>query len=190
MRGRAHARTIFTGFGVTGSMLAAVGVTFLVASGILAFDRWPGDLVDPRISELAVSSAPVGSVTPVTDTIALPAASPAVPGGSVAPGAPRQGPGPEGPAGPDGPPPTGPVPAPPVSVPPAGAAGGSAGTSTSADNQLAAALETTTAATADTIRSVGGTLPIASPVTDLVGGLVDGTGQSAADALRTLDGDG
>ncbi|MEO6496114.1 MAG: hypothetical protein ABIO51_01390, partial [Solirubrobacteraceae bacterium] len=64
MRGRAHARTIFTGFGVTGSMLAAVGATFVVASGILAFDRWPSDLVDPPARELAVASAPASSASP------------------------------------------------------------------------------------------------------------------------------
>ncbi|MEJ7783772.1 MAG: hypothetical protein WKF96_03140 [Solirubrobacteraceae bacterium] len=195
MGGRAHARTIYTGFGVTGSMLAAVGATFLVASTILAFDRWPGDLVDPPVSELAVASVPASSAAPASDTIALPAAVRADAAAPAGPGTPDTGPGngvppegPNGPGGPSNPPPTGPVA---TTPPPAGPStptpGGAAGSP--GDDQLASVLEATTGATADTVRSVGsGPLSVAAPATDLVGGLVEGAGQSLGDALRALGG--
>src|SRR4051794_17186821 len=41
MRAGAQARTFFAGFGVSGSLLAAVGAAFVVAGGVLAFDQWP-----------------------------------------------------------------------------------------------------------------------------------------------------
>src|SRR3954469_19450586 len=36
-----QARTVFAGFGVSGSLLAAAGAAFVVAGGVLAFDQWP-----------------------------------------------------------------------------------------------------------------------------------------------------
>lgn len=182
MRGGGHARTIFAGFGVTGSLLAAVGAAFVVVGGIFAFDRWPGDLADPPARQLAVASAPAGSgpADAAAASIALPAALPAATGAGPGPGGgPGDGPGPGGP-GPDGPGPTGPTPpAPPAAGPPAVTPG-----SDPSGGGLATTLESATGATADTVRSIGTTLSIAAPVTDLIGGLVDQTGGGAGDALR------
>src|SRR5689334_21057424 len=36
-----QARTLFAGFGVSGSLLAAAGAAFVVAGGVMAFDHWP-----------------------------------------------------------------------------------------------------------------------------------------------------
>lgn len=191
IRGGAHARTIFAGFGVTGSLLAAVGATFVVAGGIFAFDRWPGDLVDPPDRELAVASAPDGSgpaatsPEPIVLPAAVPVAAPAPAGTGATPGGgPGNGPGPDpgpGGPGPGGPGPTGPTPtAPPAAEPPVVTPGDPSG------DGLPAVIESVTSATADTVRSVGTTLSIAAPVTDLVGGLVDGTGRGVGDVLRGL----
>lgn len=187
MRGRAQARTIFAGFGVTGSLLAAIGTTFVVAGGIFAFDRWPGDLANPPARELAVAAAPGGSgpAAAPTESIALPAAVPVAapaptgtetPGGGAGDG---PGPGPGGP-GPVGPGPTDPTPTAPPAAPPAVTQGDPSG------NGLPAVVESLAGATADTVRSVGTALVITAPVTDLVGGLVDGTGRGVGDTLRGL----
>lgn len=195
MGGRAHSRTIFAGFGVTGSLLAAIGALFVVAGGILAFDRWPADLVEPPAREFAVASAPASA--PAPEIIALPAAVPADAAAPAGPGTPGAGPGngvppegPNGPGGPRNPPPTGPVPTtPPPAGPSTPTSGGAAGKP--GDNQLASVLEATTGATADTVRSLGaGAFSIASPVTDLVGGLVDGAGKGLGDTLRAVDSEG
>jgi hypothetical protein len=182
----AHVRTIFAGFGVSGSLLAAVGAVFVVAGSVLGFDQWPAELADPPASSVAIAPAGASAGAPAPETIALPAAAPA------GPGTPGAGAGngttarPGGPARP-APPRTDPVPATSPAGPsvPAPADGAPTGPP---DTTLATAVESTTGATADTVRSVGGAVPVAAPVTDLVGGLVDQGGQSVGGLLRGLAG--
>src|SRR4051812_42913942 len=51
-------RTIFASFGVSGSLLAAVGAAFVVVGGVLAFDQWPhAELRSPTPRSLDVAAA-------------------------------------------------------------------------------------------------------------------------------------
>ncbi|MCW2989674.1 MAG: hypothetical protein JWM73_268, partial [Solirubrobacterales bacterium] len=86
MRAGAHARTIFAGFGVTGSLLAAVGAVFLVVGGVMAFDQWPAEPADPPAKSLAVAQAAANGPSPAPRVVALPAALPAAAPGTGAAG--------------------------------------------------------------------------------------------------------
>src|SRR5689334_4484273 len=78
VRAGAQARTFFAGFGVSGSLLAAVGVVALLAGGVLAFDQWPRELSSaPRESvEVAAAQTSKAPATAQPRAVALPAATP------------------------------------------------------------------------------------------------------------------
>jgi hypothetical protein len=52
--------------------------------------------------------------------------------------------------------------------------------------KVAAATESTTGLASATLRSVGEILPVAQPVTDLLGGVVDGAGRAVGGLVRGL----
>jgi hypothetical protein len=182
----AHVRTIFAGFGVSGSLLAAVGAVFVLAGSVLGFDQWPAELADPPASSVALASARPSAAAPVPETLALPAAT------AAAPAATGTGPGNDsttgpGPRGRPVPPETDPLPGTSPAAPPVTPAPGPVPAPTR-DNALATAVESTTGATANTVRSAGGAVPAAAPVTDLVGGLVDQGGRAVGSLLRGITG--
>src|SRR4051794_22372202 len=81
MRAGAQARTFFAGFGVSSSLLAAVGAAFVIAGGVLAFDQWPRELsaAPPRSVEVASAASATGSRSGTdVPAVALPPATPAV----------------------------------------------------------------------------------------------------------------
>ena len=47
----------FAGFGVTGSLLAAVGAAFVVGGGIMAFEQWPKQASASPEGDLAVAAS-------------------------------------------------------------------------------------------------------------------------------------
>src|SRR4051794_29820438 len=58
MRAGAQARTIFAGLGVTGCLIAAVGVVFVITGGGLAFQGWPDAPAGRSKPALSVAAAP------------------------------------------------------------------------------------------------------------------------------------
>src|SRR3954452_66277 len=71
-----QARTVFAGFGVSGSLLAAAGAAFVVAGGVLAFDQWPhAELRSPTPESMNVAAAsPAAASRPAAQArpVALP----------------------------------------------------------------------------------------------------------------------
>jgi hypothetical protein len=51
-------RALFAGLGTTGSLVAAAGGVFLVASAVIAFNSWPGAGFTDRIDNLFVKDSP------------------------------------------------------------------------------------------------------------------------------------
>jgi hypothetical protein len=189
MRAGRQVRTVFVGFGVSGSLLAAVGAAFVIVGGVLAFDTWPSELAAPPVDSVQVAAATATARPAAVAAVNLPAAAaPAAP----APGAATSQPGPGDNAGPDGAPPRntrpGENPAGQVPATPTPAAPATPAEVARADTALAGAVESATASTAATVHRVGTALPIAAPVTDLVGGLVDSTGRTVGGLLRGLGG--
>lgn len=86
MRAEAQTGTLLAGFGVTGSLLAAVGAIFAVGGGVLAFESWP--TADPGAPEARIevaqalqrpaASAPAVVELPADPAPAAAAAAPAV----------------------------------------------------------------------------------------------------------------
>lgn len=88
MHARAQLRTVFAGFGVTGSLLAAIGAAFAVTGGVMAFDGWPGLTGPPPERSIAVPEASLAPFAVTADAVALPAApAVATPTGASAGGA-------------------------------------------------------------------------------------------------------
>lgn len=196
MRAGAQARTIFAGAGVTASLLAAVGAVFALTGGVLAFTEFPGAESAPP--ELSLDIAPAASAPTAAQAqpVALPAARTPVSAAATPTrrAAARTG----------GRPPRGTTPATtqpgtpstggPVTVEPG--APGSAPVQIDpplANSQaglapVAAAVESTTSATARTVRAVGTSVPIAGPVTNVLAGAVDGAGAAVGGLSRGLSG--
>jgi len=187
MRAGAQARTVFAGFGVSGSLLAAVGAILVIGGGVMAFDAVPR-LEGPspeRALEVAAARAPSAPPAAQAPVLALPSALPAAaasapggaparardaatPGGPEAPGRPPAGPG--APTLPPGPP----APAPgagPAQPPPGGGP---------VPDLVGATRDTA----AGTLRGVGRAVPLVAPVTDALADVVGG----AARGLLPLSG--
>lgn len=184
MRVAAQARTIFVGFGVSGSLLAAVGAAFIVAGGVLSFEGWPSLAAAPPERPLAVPAAAVPRGAPARRVAALPAARPAAPAPAVTHavevphGTPRLG----RPRGGSRPLVRRPTPAAPPLAPP-GATPGPGGPPGGGGSVLARTVVATSGATAATVRSVGTVVPAAAPVTDLAGAGVQDSGARLSDLL-------
>lgn len=201
MRAAGHGRTIFAGFGAAGSLLAAIGATFVVAGGVLGFQQWPSELAPAPDKDLAVAAAAIPRA-PVSLPAARRAPRTARPATGVNPsGAVRRagtrfaGRGTTtGPARPAQTPSNSPtqsgsqpgksvVPSTPPVLP-----GVSALVPPVDQTAVATGVESTSSATAKTLQSVGEALPVAQPVTDLLGGVVDGAGRALGGLLRGLSG--
>jgi hypothetical protein len=181
MRAGVQARTVFAGFGVTGSLLAAVGTISLLAGGVLAFDRWPGSSAAVPEAVLNVASAP-GATQRAAQAVPValpPAAAPVAASAPVGAGrggvtvAGRKG-NEEGAATVA---PSGSLPgAPGVPSEPSVQGPGPGGR----DNGLVA---TTTSNAARAVRSAGAAVPAAAPVTDLVAAAFDQAGTAVGGLL-------
>lgn len=182
MRAAAHVQTVYAGLGVTGSLVAAIGAMFLVASGVLAFDRWPdgGGPLPEQALEVAAAAERAAAAPAV---VALPAAvrisagragasraadgaAAATPGRAARPAAQ-------------------PAPRDPASAPPASpvVAGATDVAAPSGESSLADAVASSTGATADAVRSFGTEVPLTAPVVDLVARAVDGAGAAMSGLL-------
>jgi hypothetical protein len=183
----AHARTIFAGLGVTGSLIGAIGAVFALTGGVLAFTGWP-DAPAPRSQPaLQVAATAAGSVGHAR--AAAPLQLPAAPARRVAA---RTAPAHHGSAARPGrtadtgttQPTSG------TSVTPATGAPGTAPTPTSpaapAPTSSASGLERTTNATANAVRQVGTLVPLLSPVTSSVADTVARAGHLLGPTLQGL----
>jgi len=190
MRAGAQARTFFAGFGVSGSMLAAVGAAFVVAGGVLAFDQWPRDLGNAPRERVAVASAAQKSAAkPAPRVVALPAA---VPTTSLRGG--RRGTAASGRNGTKKrPATTGPVTVTPVApvtqpVTPQPVTGPQVTPPAPAPNPVADGIESATGSVAGVVRTTGRSLPAVAPVTDAVADTTQSTGQVVGEIVRGLTG--
>lgn len=183
MRAGTHARTVFAGFGVSGSLLAAVGAAFLVGGSVMAFETWPaGPGASPEATLDLSRAAPVVRAAPA---IELPVAAPGVTGPAAAgvvvalptdrtPVPRRVERGGVAPAEDSAPAPVtaSDLPVTPEPVPTL--------------TPVATAVAETTTEVARSVRSAGTLAPVAAPATDQLGAVVAGTGQALAGTLQSL----
>lgn len=189
MRAGAHARTVFAGFGVSGSLLAAVGAAFLVGGSVLAFESWPADAgpaPEATIDVARIAPVPAAQTAAIVDLPAAvtppaanraqaaaptpPAAAPrSTDRGDVSPAEENRPDPASAPVGSDAPatPPPGIVP-------------------DLREADLPAAVAQTTDGLASTVAAAGAGIPAVKPVTDLVGATVAGTGETVAATLKLL----
>jgi hypothetical protein len=192
MRAGAQARTYFAGFGVSGSLLAAVGAAFVIAGGVLAFDQWPRELsAAPPASVEVASSASATGTRPATGAraVALPPATTALTttshrGGRRGTTVPGRATSKRSTVFGDPPAPTGPAATP--ATPPIGTAPTS--TPARAPNPVADTVESTTGTAAGIVRAAGGGVPAIAPVTNAVADTAENAGKLVGGLVRGLTG--
>jgi len=191
----AQTRTMFAGFGVSGSLIAAVGAAFAVAGGVLAFDQWPHAALrssDPEsVNVAAVSPSAASKSAAQAPSVALPpAASAALP---TSLGQDRDAVRPQG-RTPGGQPQViavGTIPA--VGVPQAPPAGAgspqpASGPATTSSNAVADTIDSVTQTAARSVRDAGNAVPAAAPVTNTVASTAESAGALVSSTVRGLTG--
>jgi hypothetical protein len=183
MRAETGVRTVFAGFGVSGSLLAAVGAAFVVAGGVLAFDQWPSaelrsaapDSFDVPAGSPPATAPSATQVRPVALPPVAPGASPTSLGDRRAARRPNRSDG-------GGPQivPVGVIP--PVQVTQATPPGTAGTPSVPGPETPSGPIETVTRSVTSTVRSVSKGVPATDAVVDTVAGTLERTG-NAVDGL-------